>query len=45
LVFRARIRARVENVFGAQSNDMRGTLVRTIGMARVKATIGMKNLA
>ena len=37
-------RVRVEHVFGAQTNDMGGTLVRTIGLARAKAKIGMKNL-
>ncbi|CAM5321543.1 IS5 family transposase [Aquamicrobium terrae] len=39
------VRARVEHVFGAQTNDMGGTLVRTIGVIRAKAKIGMKNLA
>lgn len=39
------VRARVEHVFGAQTNDMGGTLVRTIGLLRAKAKIGMKNLA
>jgi len=39
------VRVRVEHVFGAQTNDMGGTLVRTIGMVRAKAKIGMKNLA
>lgn len=39
------VRVRVEHIFGAQANDMGGTLVRTIGMARAKAKIGMKNLA
>jgi len=39
------VRVRVEHIFGAQSNDMGGTLVRTIGMVRAKARIGMKNLA
>lgn len=39
------VRVRVEHVFGAQTNDMGGTLVRTIGLARAKAKIGMKNLA
>jgi len=39
------VRARVEHVFGAQTNDMGGTLVRTIGLVRAKARIGMKNLA
>lgn len=39
------VRARVEHVFGAQTNDMVGTLVRTVGIVRAKAKIGMKNLA
>ena len=39
------VRARVEHVFGAQTNDMGGTLLRTIGLVRAKAKIGMKNLA
>ena len=39
------VRARVEHIFGAQTNDMGGTLVRTIGIVRAKAKIGMKNLA
>ncbi len=34
-----------KHIFGAQINDMGGTLVRTIGMVRAKAKIGMKNLA
>jgi IS5 family transposase len=42
---RSKVRARVEHVFGAQSNDMGGTLVRCIGMVRAKARIGLKNLA
>ncbi len=41
---RSKVRARVEHVFGAQSNDMGGTLVRSIGLARAKARIGLKNL-
>ena len=36
---------RVEHIFGALANDMGGTLVRTSGMVRAKAKIGMKNLA
>ena len=40
-----RVRVRVEHIFGAQANDMGGTIVRTIGLARAKAKIGMKNLA
>jgi transposase, IS5 family len=39
------VRVRVEHVFGAQSNDMGGTIVKTIGLVRAKAKIGMKNLA
>ena len=39
------LRARVEHLFGAQTNDMGGTLVRTIGLIRAKARIGLKNLA
>ena len=42
---RSRFRARVEHVFGAQSNDMGGTLVRSIGLVRAGARIGLKNLA
>lgn len=41
----SKVRARVEHVFGAQSNDMGGTLVRSIGLVRAKARIGLKNLA
>ena len=39
------VRVRGEHIFGAQANDMGGTLVRTIGLVRAKAKIGMKNLA
>jgi hypothetical protein len=42
---KSRIRVRVEHIFGAQANDMGGTLVRTIGTVRAKAKIGMKTLA
>ena len=41
----APVRVRVEHIFGAQSNDMGGTLVRSIGVIRAKARIGLKNLA
>jgi len=41
---RSKVRVRVEHVFGAQSNDMGGTLVRSIGLVRAKARIGLKNL-
>ena len=33
------------SVFGAQHNDMGGTLVRSIGLVRATARIGLKNLA
>jgi IS5 family transposase len=39
------VRVRVEHVFGAQANDMGGTLVRIIGLVRAKAQIGVLNLA
>jgi len=39
------VRVRVEPVFGARADDMGGTLVRTIGLVRAKAGIGMKSLA
>ena len=42
---RSKTRVRVEHVFGAQGNDMGGTLVRSIGIIRAKAHIGLKNLA
>ena len=42
---RSKIRARVEHVFGALANDMGGTLVRSIGIARAKTRIGLKNMA
>jgi transposase, IS5 family len=42
---KSKARVRVEHVFGAQTNDMGGTMVKTIGLVRAKAKIGMKNLA
>ncbi len=42
---RSRVRARVEHVFGHQANAMGGKLVRTIGLVRARAKIGMQNLA
>ena len=41
---RSKVRVRVEHVFGSQSNDMGGTLVRSIGIVRAQARIGLKNL-
>jgi IS5 family transposase len=42
---RSKTRVRVEHIFGAQSNDMGGTLVRSIGIIRAEARKGLKNLA
>ncbi len=42
---RSKVRACVEHVFGAQTNDMGGTIVRSIGITRAKTPIGLKNLA
>src|SRR3954454_6466065 len=36
--------ARVEHVFGHQHTSMGGTIVRTIGLVRAKAKIGLMNL-
>ncbi|HEY7084165.1 MAG TPA: IS5 family transposase, partial [Hyphomicrobiaceae bacterium] len=41
---RSRVRARVEHVFADQENGMGGIFVRTIGMARAAARIGMMNM-
>ena len=42
---RSSVRVRVEHIFGAQSNDMGGTLVRSIGLVQATTRIGLKNLA
>jgi IS5 family transposase len=42
---KSRVRARVEHVFGHIETAMNGCYVRTIGMARAQAKIGMGNLA
>jgi IS5 family transposase len=42
---RSKIRARVEHVFGAQQNAPGGRIVRTIGIVRARAKIGLQNLA
>ena len=41
---KSRTRARVEHVFGFVENSMHGSIVRTIGIARAKAKIGIMNL-
>jgi IS5 family transposase len=42
---RARIRARVEHVFGGQGNRLKLLLIRVIGRVRAAAVIGLRNLA
>lgn len=41
---RSQVRARIEHVFGAQQTSLGGRLVRTIGLMRAKAKIGLQNL-
>jgi transposase, IS5 family len=41
---KSRTRVRVEHVFGFVENSIHGPIVRTIGIARAKAKIGMMNL-
>ena len=40
---KSRIRARVEHVFGAQQTAPGGRVVRTIGILRARAKIGLQN--
>lgn len=42
---RSKVRARVEHVFGHQVQSMRQTLVRGIGLERMRMKIGIANLA
>lgn len=41
---KSKVRVRVEHVFGFVENSMNGSIVRTIGITRAKAKIGMMNL-
>jgi IS5 family transposase len=41
---KSQVRARIEHVFGAQQTSLGGRLVRTIGIARAQAKIGLQNL-
>jgi len=41
---KSKIRARVEHVFGFVKNSMNGSLIRTIGIIRAKAVVGLMNL-
>ena len=42
---RAKIRCRVEHIFGVQAKRSGGLLLRTIGLIRAKCKIGLRNLA
>jgi len=42
---RSKVRAQVEHIFGDQVQSMRQTLVRGIGIERLRLKIGMANLA
>ena len=42
---RSKIRARIEHVFAAQQTALGGRIVRTIGIVRARAKIGLQNLA
>ena len=42
---RSRIRSRVEHVFGVQAKRAGNLIVRAIGLIRVKAKVGLRNLA
>jgi IS5 family transposase len=42
---RARVRSRVEHVFGVQAQKAGNLILRTIGIARARAKIGLRNLA
>lgn len=42
---RSRVRARVEHIFGAQTMRAKTLVVRTIGIARARAKVGLRNLA
>ena len=35
---RSRVRVRVEHIFGSQTNDLGGTLIRSVGMLRAKGS-------
>lgn len=41
---KSRTRVRVEHIFGFIENSMNGSFIKTIGMTRAKAKIGMMNL-
>ena len=42
---RSKIRSRVEHIFGVQAQRAGSLILRTIGIARARAKIGLRNLA
>jgi transposase, IS5 family len=42
---RSKVRATVEHIFGFQENSLGGKFIRTIGILRARAKIGLMNLA
>ncbi len=42
---KSKVRAKVEHVFGTWVNEMGGKLVRSIGIERARANLGLRNLA
>jgi len=42
---RSKVRARIEHVFGNKHNGMGSNFIRTIGILRATARIGLQNLA
>ena len=42
---RSRIRSRIEHIFGVQAQRAGNLLLRTIGITRARAKIGLRNLA
>jgi transposase, IS5 family len=41
---KSKVRVRVEHIFGFVENSMNGSFIKTIGIKRAKATIGLMNL-
>ena len=41
---RSKIRSRIEHIFGVQAQRAGNLLLRTIGIARARAKIGLRNL-
>jgi len=42
---RARVRSRIEHIFGVQAQKASNLILRTIGLARARVKIGLRNLA